>query len=129
MIFGTDRRRARRVAEDSHLTDNLVGADGRQNHGSAGRLEDDLGMAVDDQISRIGQIPLPHEPAAGLKADPLAHDGQELQLSRLDLGKHRYSPKHLEFLFEAHFLPSKSRVSLIPCSTDLCVFLVQSIGY
>src|SRR3984893_13063311 len=40
-IFGMDRRPARRVAQNPHFTDNLVGADGRYNHRSAGRLDHD----------------------------------------------------------------------------------------
>jgi hypothetical protein len=47
-------------------------------NGSLGMREDDLGMAVDDQIRRVGRIPSLHEPIAGLEADPLEHGGQEL---------------------------------------------------
>ena len=35
-------------------------------------------MAVDDQMRRIGLIPLLREPIAGVAADPLEHEGQEL---------------------------------------------------
>ena len=35
-------------------------------------------MAVDDQMRRIGLIPLLREPIAGVAADPLEHGGQEL---------------------------------------------------
>ena len=36
-------------------------------------------MAVEDQMRRIGLIPLLREPVAGVEADPLEHEGQELQ--------------------------------------------------
>jgi hypothetical protein len=35
-------------------------------------------MAVDDQMRRIGLIPLLRDPIAGVEADPLEHEGQEL---------------------------------------------------
>ena len=48
-------------------------------NGSLGMREDELGMAVDDQIRRVGRVPLLHEPIAGVATDPLAHEGEELQ--------------------------------------------------
>src|SRR6266436_4361094 len=117
-VFGADRRIARHIAEDPHLTDDLVGAQGRYyDHRSRRRFEDDLGLALDDQIRCVGRVPLLHQPFASVETDPLAHEGQELQLRRLDLGKDRHSSKQLEFLFQAHFLPPVTLgmyVSLIP---------------
>ena len=80
-------------------------------------------MAVDDQIRRVGQISLLHQPIAGVEADALAHEGQELQLCGLDLGKHRYSPKHLEFLLEAHIALLEVGAVLLQPSSMLVEFV------
>ena len=62
-------------------------------------------MAVDNKIRRVGGIALLHQALAGIEANSLAHECQQLQLGRLNFGKDRHPPEQLEFLLEAHRIP------------------------
>ena len=71
------------------------------------RLDQDVRLAVDDQIGRVGGITLLEERLAGIIGDPLAHESQQLKAGSLHFGEKRYLPKQLVFLHQAHsrFLP------------------------
>jgi len=70
----------------------------RANTRSGRALELDVGLAVDDDIGRVPRIALAADDLAVVEAGALAHKGEQLQLCRLNLGKERHAPEHLEFL-------------------------------
>ena len=90
--FGSDRRRTRHVAQDRDLADDLVRPEGRNGYRARGGLDQNLGLAGDDQIGSIRLITLLKQHLAMIEADAFAHERQKFEFCRLDLGKKRHAP-------------------------------------
>ena len=93
-------RRARPIAEDRHVADEIVAAHGGDLDFGVAGLDEDVGRALDDHEGPVAEFSLAAQGLATVELQPLGRERQKLQLRRVDRGEDRHLAQDLDIFLQ-----------------------------
>jgi hypothetical protein len=93
---------ARHVTQDCNLADDVVLAERGHLDRTSGRVDQDVGLTLEDDVGRIAIVALMKQLVARDVLQTLAGEPQQLELGRVDRGEQRNVAQDLHVLGQAH---------------------------